>query len=100
MIKLDFKNSLAYRIYPVYSWLAIHGAPEKILDMFIPILCNIFKIKNSTKRIITYRVLSVFTEFMIVFLVTGSLVVPTITTPMCIGFHTFIHYLIERKWKD
>jgi hypothetical protein len=41
VIKLDFKNSLAYRIYPLYNWLAIHGASEKVLDMFVPILCHV-----------------------------------------------------------
>jgi len=56
--------------------------------------------KSSTKRIIAYRFLSIFTEFVIVYLATGSLLIPTITTPMCIFTHTGIHYLIEKKWKN
>lgn len=38
---MDFENSLAYIAYPFYNWLAIHDAPEKVLDMFTPILCNV-----------------------------------------------------------
>jgi hypothetical protein len=55
--------------------------------------------KSSTKRILAYRTLSIGTEFLIVFFVTGSIVIPTITTPTCIVIHTLIHWGIERMIK-
>ena len=97
---MDFKDTLAYRIYPIYNWLAIHNVPEKVLDLFTPILCNVFKIKNSTKRILTYRAIAFISEFFIVFAVSGTLWVPTITTPVCLLAHTGLHYLVEKKYKD
>jgi hypothetical protein len=41
----------------------------------------------------------VASEFLIVFAVTGSVWIPTITTPLCIFVHTGLHYLIERTCK-
>jgi len=55
--------------------------------------------KSSTKRILTYRFLAIGTEFLIVFFATGSIVIPAITTPICIVTHTGIHWLVERIWK-
>ena len=55
--------------------------------------------KQSTKRIIAYRVLSITSEFIVVLLVTGSLLIPSITTPICIVTHTGIHYFVERSFK-
>lgn len=36
---MDFGDSVAYVAYHFYSKLAIHNAPLKILDSFIPLLC-------------------------------------------------------------
>ena len=97
---MDFENTLAYRIYPIYNWLATHGAPKVVLDMFVPVLCNVFKMKNSTKRIIAYRIVAFLSEFFIVYAVSGTLWIPTVTTPVCLLAHTGLHYLVEKRWKD
>jgi len=58
------------------------------------------EIKNSTKRIITYRVLAFLSEYVIIYVVSGNVWVPTIITPVCLLVHTGLHYLVEKKWKD
>lgn len=35
---MNFSNSLAYVLYPIYNQLAIHDAPLFVLDLFLPIL--------------------------------------------------------------
>jgi len=30
---MDFMNTLAYVLYPVYNWLGIHNAPDEVLDL-------------------------------------------------------------------
>jgi len=35
---MKLKDALAYCLYPIYNWLAIHDAPIFILDLFLPIL--------------------------------------------------------------
>lgn len=56
--------------------------------------------KTSAKRIIAYRLLAFSSEFLIVFVVTGNLITPTITTGACIVVHTALHWFVERIWKD
>ena len=56
--------------------------------------------KQSTKRIITYRVLSIVSEFIVVLIITGSILIPSITTPICFCTHTGIHWIVERWFKD
>jgi len=55
--------------------------------------------KQSSRRIVTYRILSIVSEFIIVWIVTGSLLIPSITTPICILVHTGLHWLVEKLWK-
>ena len=53
-------------------------------------------ISKRMKRILLYRVVSVLSEYGIVYIFTGSLLIPAITTPFCIIVHTLLHYSIER----
>jgi len=53
-------------------------------------------ISNKLKRVIIYRILSVFSEYAIVYAATGSFVIPIFTTPICIIVHTLLHYSLER----
>jgi len=36
--RMKLSDTLAYCLYPVYNFLAIHNAPLCILDLFLPIL--------------------------------------------------------------
>jgi len=37
---MDLGNSMAFVFYKFYNWLAIHNAPECILDCFMLVLCE------------------------------------------------------------
>lgn len=56
--------------------------------------------KQSTKRIICYRALSITSEFIVVYLLTGSIAISSIAAPVCLVLHTGIHYGIEKIFKD
>jgi len=56
--------------------------------------------KQSTKRIISYRILSIVSEFIVVFILTGSIAISSVAAPVCLVLHTSIHYFIEKIFKD
>lgn len=35
-----FDDAMTLVMYNIYNWLAIHGAPAWVLDLFIPFLCH------------------------------------------------------------
>ena len=54
--------------------------------------------RKTLKKTIVYRVLSIVSEFIMVALVTGNLIAPTLITGGCLVVHTSLYYLVERKW--
>jgi hypothetical protein len=55
------------------------------------------KLSKRIKRILVYRIVSVASEYFIVYVATGgSIIIPMFTTPICIVVHTGFHYIIER----
>jgi hypothetical protein len=57
-------------------------------------------ISKRVKRVLVYRILSVASEYLIVYVATGgSIIIPMVTTPICIVVHTGLHYAIERSIK-
>jgi len=40
---MGFKDTVAYRVYPIYNWMGIHFAPCLVLDAFVPFLCHVNK---------------------------------------------------------
>ena len=52
--------------------------------------------ENRLKRVIIYRIASISSEYLIVYLVTGSLFIPIITTPICVVVHSLLHWLVDR----
>ena len=56
--------------------------------------------KQSTKRIISYRFLSIVSEFTVIFILTGSVTISSIAVPICLILHTGLHYGVEKIFKD
>jgi len=51
---------------------------------------------KALKKTIVYRTLSILSEFVIVYIATGSLLIPTVVTILCILIHTSLYYLVEK----
>lgn len=54
---------------------------------------------NKIRRIVSYRILSIVSEFLMVTLITGHWEYGLITTPACLVVHTALHALVERIWR-
>ena len=52
--------------------------------------------ENRLKRVIIYRIASISSEYLIVYLVTGSLLIPIVTTPICVIVHSILHWCIDK----
>ena len=59
-----------------------------------------FLSQKRGKRIVAYRILSIISEFIIIWLFTGSLIIPSIVAIACVVVHTGLHYLVESIWRD
>ena len=91
LIKNELKHSVVFQVYEGDLALKI----TKKIQTYIK-ENKLIERENRLKRVIFYRILSIGSGYLIVYLVTGSLFIPIITTPICVVVHSILHWLVDR----
>ncbi len=52
---------------------------------------------KTLKKTIIYRMLSILSEYLIVYAATGNFMVSGAVSLACLMVHTFLYYLVEKK---
>ena len=91
IIKDELKHTVVFQIYE-------GDLARRILNKIKAYVKeeNLVHKENRLKRVISYRLLSISSEYLIVYLVTGSLLIPIITTPICVVVHSLLHWIVDR----
>jgi len=56
--------------------------------------------ENRIKRIISYRILALISEWLIFYLLTGNLEISLVGTVItCIGLHSILHYIVDKVFE-
>ena len=56
--------------------------------------------ENRIKRILSYRVLSLTSEWLVFYLITGNLEISLLGTVItCIGLHSILHFIIDKVFE-
>jgi len=56
--------------------------------------------ENRIKRIISYRILALISEWLVFYVITGNLEISLVGTVItCIGLHTALHWIVDKVFE-